>query len=627
MTKPTADEHESPAGRIMYLAIAVISAVAIATHLLLAYGTTTGKAYANWPLFVALVIGGGPVVWELAIKLVRLEFGSDLLAAISIITAALLGEYLAGAIVVLMVSGGETIERLAVQRASSVLAALARRMPTVAHRKSGNELADVPIESIAIGDLLAIFPHEIAPVDGLVTAGHGTMNEAFLTGEPYQMSKTPGSEVISGALNGESALTIRATRRASDSRYAQIMQVMRASQVDRPRIRRLGDQLGAIYTPVAIAVAAAAWLASGDSTRFLAVLVTATPCPLLIAIPVALIGAISLAARRGILIKKPAVLEQIDQCTTIIFDKTGTLTYGQPKLVEQLPATNIDSRELLGLAASLERYSKHPLASAILEQAEQEGIALVPATEISERPGQGLTGVVSGRRIQVTSRRKLANSHPQFVAQLPPAAGGLECVFLVDEAYAGTFRFRDAPREGGRTFIRHLRPRHQVQRVLIVSGDRESEVRYLADSVGISEVFAEQSPEQKLAIVQRETKTAKTMFIGDGINDAPALAMATVGLAFGTGSDITSEAAGAVVMDSSLEKVDELLHISARLRRIALQSAIGGMALSLGGMILAAVGILPPVGGALLQEVIDVIAVLNAVRVAIPPRHLSDFGR
>ena len=290
------------------------------------------------PLILCLVFGGVPLVLGLLVKLLRREFGSDLLAGISIVTSVLLGEYLAGTLVVLMLSGGEALEAYAVRSASSVLEALARRMPSLAHRKHDGTLADVPLEEVAVGDILVVFPHEICPVDGTVVEGHGAMDESYLTGEPYLMSKAPGSAVLSGAINGETALTIRADKLAVDSRYAKIMQVMRASEQRRPRLRRLGDQLGAFYTPLAVAIALAAWAVSGDPTRFLAVLVVATPCPLLIAIPVAIIGAISLAARRGIIIKDPAVLEKIDTCRTAIFDKTGTLTYGQPQLTEVIPA-------------------------------------------------------------------------------------------------------------------------------------------------------------------------------------------------------------------------------------------------------------------------------------------------
>jgi heavy metal translocating P-type ATPase len=561
----------------------------------------------------------------LLIKLWQREFGSDVLAGISIVTSVLLGEYLAGTLVVLMLSGGEAIESYAVRSAAGVLRALAKRMPSVAHRRRNSHLEEVALADLAAGDIVVIFPHEICPVDGEVLEGHGVMDESYLTGEPYRMSKTPGATVLSGAINGETALVIRATRRAVDSRYAQIMKVMQESEQRRPRIRRLADQLGALYTPLALVIAAAAWIVTGYPIRFLAVLVVATPCPLLIAIPVAIIGSISLAARRGIVVRDPAVLEQIDTCRTVIFDKTGTLTYGEPQLAEQLVAGSFDMHDILMLAASLERYSKHPLADAILAEAQKEKLALGEAAEIHERPGEGLRGTVAGRQVQITSRNKLAASNSDLAAQLPPQAGGLECVILVDGKYAATYRFRDQPRHEGRSFVRHLAPKHDFRRVLLVSGDRESEVRYLADRVGIKDVYAEQSPEDKVNIVRRETARAKTLFLGDGINDAPALLAATVGLAFGTGNEITGEAAGAVVMDTSLERVDEFMHISRRMRTIALQSAIGGMAASIIAMLFAAAGYLPPVAGAILQEVIDILAVMNAARAAWPPKSLSDF--
>jgi heavy metal translocating P-type ATPase len=609
--------------RRRYVVIATVALIGIAGHLVLLFATDASEQLRNLPLYVALLLGGLPIVAELLVKLARREFGSDLLAGISIVTSVLLGEYLAGTLVVLMLSGGEAIESFAVRSAASVLRALAKRMPSIAHRKQDSQLNDVLLAEIAVGDTLVIFPHEICPVDGEVVEGRGVMDESYLTGEPYQMSKTPGSAVLSGAINGESALTIVATKRAVDSRYAQIMGVMQESEQRRPQIRRLADQLGALYTPLAVAIALAAWFASGEPLRFLAVLVVATPCPLLIAIPVAIIGSISLSARRGIIVRDPAVLEQIDTCRTIIFDKTGTLTYGEPRLTEQLVAEEIQPAEVLALAASVERYSKHPLSQAILLAAEK--LALHQAEEISEKPGAGLRGKVAGHEVQITSRKKVLLAQPELASVLPAQAGGLECVVLIDGKYAATYRFRDEPRQGGLSFIRHLKPRHHFERMLLVSGDRASEVNYLAEKVGIQEVFAEQSPEQKVEIVRRETKQAKTLFLGDGINDAPALLAATVGLAFGTNSDVTSEASGAVVMDSSLERVDEFLHISRRMRRIALQSAVGGMAASIVGMLIASLGYLPPVAGAITQEVIDVAAVLNAVRAAWPPRSLTDF--
>jgi heavy metal translocating P-type ATPase len=601
--------------------IAGITIVAIALHLVLRYGTHAPLRVALAPLVVALLVGGTPLVFDLAKKLVKREFGSDLLAGISILTALALGQYLVAAIVVLMLSGGAALEEFATARASSVLDALARRMPSVAHRRGSNGVADVKLEEIRIADLLIVLPHEICPVDGVVIEGRGKMDEAYLTGEPYEISKMAGSQVISGAINGDAALVIRAEKLAVDSRYARIMKVMQSTEQQRPHLRRLGDQLGAWYTPIALIVAGMAALISRDLHRFLAVVVVATPCPLLLAIPTAIIGAISLAARRAIIIKNPAVLEQIASCQTLIFDKTGTLTYGRPKLTEITCAEGFERQDVLRLAASLEQYSKHPLAGAITGEAQKQETKLLRVTELSEAPGDGLRGAVQGRRVRITGRKQAE----ELRAALPAMSSGLECVVFVDEHYAATMRFHDAPRGDSRLFIQHLKPRHGVRKVMLVSGDRESEVQYLADSVGISEVWAGKSPEEKVAIVKQETAQAKTLFVGDGINDAPALTAATVGVAFGSQSDIITEAADAVILETSLGKIDELMHIGRRMRRIALQSALGGMIASIVGMIAAALGYLPPIGGAIAQEIVDLFAVLNAVRVALPTDDLQDF--
>jgi len=601
--------------------IAVFTLVAIALHLTLRFATAVPARVALLPLFAALVIGGVPLVFELARHLIKKEFGSDLLAGVSILTAVLLAQYLVATIVVLMLSGGAALEFYAAAKASSVLDALAKRMPGVAHRRDDSKLSDVKLEDIRIGDVLTVFPHEICPVDGEVLEGHGIMDEAYLTGEPYEISKTPGSQVISGAINGEKALTIRAEKLAVDSRYARIMQVMHATEQQKPRLRRLGDQLGAWYTPLALLIAGAAGLLSYDAHRFLAVVVIATPCPLLLAIPTAIIGAISLAARRAIIIKNPAVLEQIDSCRTLIFDKTGTLTYGRPTLTAVICAEGFDRTEVMRLTGSLEQYSKHPLASAIVTAAKREQIALLPVDHVSEKPGEGLRGTIGGETVQITGRKKVAAEN----LPLPPLASGLECLVFIGDRYAAALRFHDAPRQDSRPFIQHLQPRHGVRKVMLVSGDRESEVKYLAETVGITEVHASKSPEEKVEIVRQEVARDKTLFVGDGINDAPALMAATVGVAFGSASDITSEAADAVVLELALGKIDELMHIGRRMRRIALQSALGGMAASMVGMVFAAAGFLPPIGGAIAQELIDLFAVLNAVRVALPTHELRDF--
>ena len=605
--------------------LAVLALAGIITHLVLRYGFDAKTGTQHLPLLITLVIGGLPMLYDLLRKLLKREFGSDLLGGVSIITSVLLGEYLAGSIIVLMLAGGEALESYALRSASSVLAALAKRMPSIAHRKTGTDIADAALAEIAVGDTLVIYPHEICPADGEVTEGHGVMDESYLTGEPFQITKTTGSLVISGAINGETALTIRTTKLAADSRYAKIMEVMRESESKRPQLQRLGDQLGAIYTPVALVVALLAWFLSGDSLRFLAVLVIATPCPLLLGIPIAIISSISLCARRAIIVKSPVVLEQIAGCRTAIFDKTGTLTYGEPALTEQLVATGFDAKEVLTLVASLERYSKHPLSRAILAAAKAQSLTLPEASAVGEQPGKGLVGTVSGHQLQITSRNKLIPQNLPGTHQLPPIAGGLECVVVIDGHYAAALRFRDAPRAESRSFVNHLAPKHHFDRVMIISGDRESEVRYLADQVGITEIHAQKSPEEKLTLVRAETAKAKTLYVGDGSNDAPAMMAATVGMAIGQNSDVTAEAAGVVIMDNSLKKVDEFMHISRRMRVIALQSAVGGMALSLIGMAFAATGHLSPVSGAIAQEIIDVLAVLNALRAAFPPRVIHDL--
>ena len=605
--------------------IAGLSVAAILLHLVLRFGSDVPATIYEAPLIAIMALGGVPLLLDLLRKLARLDFGSDLLGGVSIVTSVVLGEYLAGSIIVLMLSGGAALERYALRNASSVLAALARRMPSVAHRQTAADLTDVPLAEIAVGDTLVIFPHETCPADGLVIEGRGLMDESYLTGEPFQIAKTRGSTVISGAINGAAALTIRTTSRAADSRYARIMEVMRQSEATRPQLRRLGDQLGAIYTPVALTMALVAWAMSGESIRFLAVLVIATPCPLLLAIPIAIIGSISLCASRAIIVKSPVVLERITECRTVIFDKTGTLTYGQPSLTEQLSAPGFSPREVLALVASLERYSKHPLAGAVLAAAAESGLTLPEATEVSEAPGQGLRGTVSNHHILVTDRGRVVASGIAGVSDLPPIGGGLECVVAIDGQYAATLRFRDAPRADSKAFVKHLGPQHGFDRVMIVSGDRLSEVRYLATQVGITEIHAEKSPEDKLAIVRQASEDASTLYVGDGINDAPAMMNATVGIAIGQHTDVTAEAAGAVIMDNSLERVDEFIHISRRMRRIALQSAVGGMALSVIGMMVAAAGHLPPVGGAVMQEAIDIVAVLNALRAAFPPRVMHDL--
>ncbi len=605
-----------------------LSILMIIIHLFLkamAYPPLSGVQVENIPLLFVIFGGGAPLLRLILLKIIKKDFGADILAALALISAVLLDQYLAATLIILMLASGQALESYALRKASSVLKDLADRMPTTAHLKEGEILRQVKIADIRVGDIIVIFPHEVCPIDGVVEEGQGEMDESYLTGEPYQVAKAPGTTVLSGTINGETLLVVRVEKTPADSRYSKIIEVMAESQQKRPTLRRLGDQLGAIFVPISLVCAGIAWGLTGDPLRFLSVLVIATPCPLLIAIPITIISAISMAARQSIIIKDPVALERLPTCRTAIFDKTGTLTYGKPELVNTLTAPELNPDHVLQLASSLEQYSKHPLAQGLLKAAKKAKISLLKARNVSEKPGHGLTGTIDEQKVHITHRKKLIKESPEIANLLPAVSPGMECIIMVNDRYAGTFQFRDVPRKEGASFISHLGPSHKFNRILLVSGDKESEVKYLGELLGIHEVHFSQSPEEKLDIMRREITKAPTLFVGDGINDAPALALATVGVAFGKESNITAAAAGVVIMDSTLFKVDQLIHISHLSRKIALQSAVGGMVLSLIGMGFAAAGFIAPVAGALLQEGIDVLAIFNALRLTFGQKIKTDM--
>src|SRR5579859_4395071 len=605
--------------------IALFTCAAIFTYLLLRYAWHIGRMDVL-PLYLALLAGGIPLLLGLVRQLFKLEFGSDWLAGFSIVTATLLHEYLVACIVVLMLSGGSALERYATRRASSALRALARRMPITAHRLSETGSTVINVQDIMVGDTLAIFPHEICPVDGEVIEGHGEMDESYLTGEPFEIAKAPGSQVLSGAINRDTVVKVRATRLTADSRYARILKVVEEAEQNRPNMRRIADRLGAWYTPISLLIGVLGWMASGTPERFLAVVVIATPCPLLIGIPVAIIGGVSLAARRGVVIKHPKILEQIDTCETFFFDKTGTLTYGRPALTDVSCQAGVDKSDILSYAASLEQYSRHPLAQAILDAARDLHLKIAVPAGVSEKAGGGLSGTIDGHELHITGRNQAVSKGLVSDSELPSVTSGLECLVFLDGRFAALLRFHDEPRADSSSFVRHLKPRHHANHVILLSGDRQAEVEHLAQIVGIEQIYAGATPEEKLKLVGEETARHKTLFVGDGINDAPAMLAATASIALGgQNSDVTAEAADAVVMDSSLRKVDELMHIARRTRAIALHTAIGGMILSGIGMLFAVFGWLPPLTGAIMQEVIDLAAVLNALRITIHHAQLSDF--
>lgn len=607
---------------VSHSGIAIFISVAMATAWLVRQWPSM-RSPSDLILVICVCIAALPLFVGAIQEFLKKNFTVDILALLAIIGALAFREYWVAAIVVLMLSGGRFLEEYATRRASSVLNALARRMPNIAHRlEADGKVTEISASQITIGCKLIIFPHELCPVDGVVVHGNGGMDESYLTGEPYQVAKAPGSSVLSGAINGDAVLRIEATRVASDSRYAKIVEVLHATEKNRPRIRRIGDRLGAWYTPASLGIAILSWALSGDPDRFLAVLVIATPCPLILAIPVAIIGAVSMAARSGIIVKDPSIMERLPACSTLVVDKTGTLTYGKPSLTE-IRAIGTTTREsILQYAASLEQYSKHPLAPAILKAARDEGFLLLTPEDVFELPGEGLRAHLEDHYILITARNKLSTN---LVRQLPDAGVGLECVMLIDGHLAGVLQFRDEPRTESSPFLQHIRTRHGISQTVLLSGDRPTEVAAFAHRMGITTQYGGQSPEEKVGIVRKLTASAPTIYIGDGINDAPAMMSASAGIALGVNSDITSEAAGAVILESSFQRVDELIHISAHMRRVALTSALGGMFLSIAGMAAGGLGYLTPVEGAVLQEVIDLLAICNSLRMVLPGRKIGDF--
>ena len=620
MRVPSRLTGNAEAARNVAVAGVIAVGMCVAGVTRLAYGPVPATQFI---LLVFIVIASVPLCIDLFREMAKGNFSVDLLAGLSIAAAVLLREYWVAAIVILMLSGGKGLEEFATGRASSVLAALAKRMPRTAHRlQADRSICDIPASEIRVHDQIVVHPHELCPVDGVVVNGHGSMDESFLTGEPFHIEKAPGSAVISGAINGEAALTIEASKLAMDSRYARIVEVLHASEANRPQIRRMGDRLSVWYTPAAVSLALAAWLWSGQPERFLSVVVIATPCPLLIAIPVAVVGAISIGARRGIVIKDPSILEKIDSCKTLVVDKTGTLTYGKPALSSTTVLPPWKESDVLRYAGSLEQYSKHPLASAVLQATKSMPGPLPIADNVSEHAGHGLRGRIEGHTVTLTGRSKLP---AEVAGRLPPVAPGLECIVLIDGEVAAVLHFTDEPRQDSKPLLRHLDTKHGIEDVVLLSGDRPAEVSLFAAGMGISRNYGGKSPEEKLAIVREITAESPTLYVGDGINDAPAMLNATAGVALGVNSDITSEAAGAVILQGSLASLDELIHIGRRMRRIALTSAVGGMALSLAGMIAAAAGYLRPIEGAILQEGIDLVSILNSLRMVLPTSRLSDF--
>ena len=565
-----------------------------------------------------LVVTGTPVVLHTLRGMLRGRFAADIVAMLAILTAVSLGEPLPGLVVVLMQTGGEALERYAEGQASAAVRALEEQAPRIAHRVVDEDIQDVPVERVVVGDTLLVRPGEMIPCDGVVVEGRSHVDTSRLTGEPVPISAAPGVRLMSGSLNGEAPITVRATAISRESQYARIVELVRSAQASKSPLQRLADRYAVWFTPLTLAVAGLAYVLSGDVIRVLAVLVVATPCPLILATPVAIIGGINQAARRQIIVRHGTALEQLGKTRVAVFDKTGTLTIGMPQVSRVVPAPGFTVQEILALTGAVEQESSHLLARTLVDAAKHAGIRFSTALHVKEAPGRGVRGVVDGRRVAIGSRPYIVEevgANGAALSALDRETAGLRAYVAVDGRVAGVVEYADQLRPNLAAFFQEMEGLG-FERTILLSGDHESNVEAVARSLGITEARGELLPQDKVQAVKRLVADGeKVLMVGDGINDAPALSSATVGVALaGHGGGILAEAADVVILVDELSRVADAVHISRRALRIALQSIWIGLGLSGGAMVFAALGFIPPTVGAFLQEAIDVGVILNALR-------------
>lgn len=557
----------------------------------------------------AVTIGGGaPLVFETLKNLVRGKIWADLIASLAIVASALLGEFLAGAVVVLMQAGGEALEDYGLRRANRSLDNLLRRAPSVAHVERGGEFVDVPARDVAVGEKLLVRRGGIIPADGVVTEGSAGVDESALTGEPVPLPKLPGDPVYSGTISLSGQLVVRTTRPAAESQYELIVRMVQRAQGERAPINRLANRYAPFFTVVTLAIAGATLFFSREPTFALSVLVVATPCPLIIATPLAVLSAINRAAARNIIVKSGAAIERAGTVRTVVFDKTGTLTVGEPAL-QQLEVIEPSStpEEILGEAASVELLSGHGMAAAVVRAARKQHLPVAPASSVEEAPGCGVSGTVDGRRVAVGGAAWIG------CAPRPGDDASTACV-SVDGEVVGRLVFADTLRpEAGRT-IERLHGLG-IERTVMLTGDAPEAASRIAGEVGIAEVRARLQPEEKERVVRAIGDHGSVMMVGDGINDAPALAAAGVGVAMGGhGAGIATDAADVVITVEDVERVADVVAIGQRMTRVAKQGIAFGIGGSLVLMGIASQGFIPPALGAVLQECLDLAAILNALR-------------
>jgi heavy metal translocating P-type ATPase len=580
----------------------------------------TGAADVVWAASTALMLV--PLTWSVARTLWRRDVGVDAIALVAMASALATGEYLAGAVVAVMLAGGNALEEYAAGRARRELTKLLERAPRIAHRRRAGAVEEVPVDELRPGDIVVVRAGEVIPIDG-IAVGEALVDEAALTGEALPVSYAAESELRSGSANAGEAFDLRATRLAAESTYAAIVRLVRGAEAQRAPFVRMADRYAAFFLPLALAIGGLAWAVSGDVVRFVAVMVVATPCPLILAAPIALIAGVSRAARRGVIVKGGGVIEKLGKARTVLFDKTGTLTLGEPALERVVAFDGIGPDELLRLAASVDQLSAHVLAEALVHAAQKRGFELAAPAHVVEGRGQGIEGRVDGRSVAVGSSawlRERGYSGTEDAARALDTTNDLgkaKILVGVDGRLAGAVVMGDSLREDARDLVERLRSLG-VRHIAVVTGDRAAVAEEVARQLRVDQVYAEQSPEGKLDVVRalrEQRELTPVVMVGDGVNDAPALALADVGIAMGaSGATVASETADAVIMRDRIDGVVEAIQIGRRSLAIARQSMIAGIGLSLVAMAGAAVGLITPVAGALLQEAIDVAVIVNALR-------------
>ena len=619
--RPDLDVEPGRAGRLLgfprrYPLVAVTLAVGAVVVGLLVAGQPGPAQWlgSGWALVVA-----ARVAWGMVEDIVAGHWGVDLLAVTAISSTVAVGEYLASLVVVLMLTGGQALEDYAANRARKELNALLERAPVLAHRRHPDgSVEDVPVEEVRPGDELLVRPAEVVPVDGCLVGAEADFDESSITGESLPVTRRAGEPVLSGVLNEQQAVVLRATATAADSQYSQIVAMVREAAESRAPVVRLADRYAVPFTAFALLVAGLAWWYHGDPVVFAEVLVVATPCPLLIAAPVAFLGGMSRAARNGVIIKNAGTLERLAAVRTVAFDKTGTITYGRPELLAVHARPPFPEEELLRLTASAEQYSSHVLSASVRDAALARGLVPAPAEEAHEEATHGVTATVEGRRVVVGKRAHVARSAPDVVEQaLGP--GELAVYVAVDGRFAGTLVMSDQVREDAAATMAELTALG-VREILVLSGDARATVEHVAAALGITRVLPECLPEDKVRTV-RSAPHRPVLMVGDGVNDAPVLAAADVGVAMGArGATAASESADVVILTEDLARTATAVRIGRRTMQVALQSIWLGIALSVVLMLVAATGAIPAIFGALSQEVVDLLAILNALRALRGPR-------